>query len=54
MGATLQPLRGIEAGLTQLRGGAYDVLVPCAGPPEIRKSCQQLNELAGDPVTTLL
>jgi two-component system sensor histidine kinase UhpB len=46
VGATLQPLRGIEAGLTQLRGGAYDVLVPCAGPPEIRKSCQQLNELA--------
>lgn len=46
VGATLKPLRSIEAGLTRLRAGAYDVLVPCAGPPEIRQSCQQLNELA--------
>lgn len=46
VGATLKPLHRIEAGLTRLRAGAYDVLVPCDGPPEIRKSSRQLNELA--------
>ena len=46
VGATLRPLRGIETGLTQLRAGDYDVHLPCEGPPEIRKSCRELNDLA--------
>jgi two-component system sensor histidine kinase UhpB len=46
VGATLRPLRGIETGLTQLRAGNYDVRLLCEGPPEIRKSCRELNELA--------
>src|SRR6267142_1425215 len=44
--ATLRPLQGIETGLTELRAGNYDVRLPCEGPPEIRKSSQQLNDLA--------
>ena len=46
VGATLRPLRGIETGLTQLRAGDYDVHLLCEGPPEIRKSCRELNDLA--------
>lgn len=46
VGATLRPLHGIETGLTQLRAGNYNVHLPCEGPPEIRKSCQELNDLA--------
>jgi two-component system, NarL family, sensor histidine kinase UhpB len=46
VGATLKPLNGIARGLTQLRIGDYDVRLPCEGPPEIRKSCRELNDLA--------
>ena len=46
VGVTLRPLRGIETGLTQLRAGDYDVHLRCEGPPEIRKSCRELNDLA--------
>src|SRR5712675_874855 len=46
VGVTLRPLRGIETGLTQLRAGDYDVHLLCEGPPEIRKSCRELNDLA--------
>ncbi len=44
--ATLRPLHGIETGLTELRAGNYDVRLFCEGPPEIRKSCRELNYLA--------
>jgi len=46
VGATLKPLNGIARGLTQLRTGDYGVRLPCEGPPEIRKSCLELNDLA--------
>ncbi len=46
VGATLRPLHGIETGLTQLRAGNYDVRLLCEGPPEIRESCRELNDLA--------
>src|SRR5712691_10922016 len=46
VGATLRPLHGIETGLTELRAGNYDVRLFCEGPPEIRKSCRELNDLA--------
>src|SRR5258708_40155089 len=46
VGATLRPLNGIAAGLTRLRTGDYDVRLACEGPPEIRKSCLELNDLA--------
>ena len=46
VGATLRPLNGIAAGLTRLRTGDYAVQLACEGPPEIRKSCLELNDLA--------
>jgi two-component system sensor histidine kinase UhpB len=46
VGATLKPLNGIAAGLTRLRTGDYAVRLACEGPPEIRKSCLELNDLA--------
>ena len=44
--ATLRPLQEIETGLTQLRAGNYDVRLLSEGPPEIRKSSRELNDLA--------
>ena len=29
-----------------MREGNYDELIPASGPPEIRKSCEEANELA--------
>jgi two-component system sensor histidine kinase UhpB len=45
-GAALEPLRDLGAGLTRMRGGNYQELIPATGPPEIRKSCEEANELA--------
>jgi two-component system sensor histidine kinase UhpB len=45
-GAALRPLRDLAAGLTRIRDGDYGKLVVPAGPAEIRKSCEEVNELA--------
>jgi len=45
-GTALHPLAQLGAGLTRMRNGVYDVAIPLAGPPEIRKSCAEANELA--------
>jgi two-component system sensor histidine kinase UhpB len=45
-GALLRPLRQLGAGLTRIGKGEYDATIPIAGPPEIRKSCEEANELA--------
>ncbi len=45
-GAALRPLRDLGDGLTRMRQGDYGQLIPPAGPPEIRRSCEEANELA--------
>jgi two-component system, NarL family, sensor histidine kinase UhpB len=45
-GSTLRPLRNLGEGLTRMRKGDYDRLIPASGPPEIRQSCEEANELA--------
>jgi two-component system sensor histidine kinase UhpB len=45
-GAALRPLRDLGEGLTRIRKGNYGRLVVPAGPPEIRRSCEEANELA--------
>ncbi|MGY3447154.1 ATP-binding protein [Bradyrhizobium sp. USDA 4473] len=45
-GTALRPLTHLGAGLTRMRNGVYDTPIPLAGPPEIRKSCAEANELA--------
>ncbi len=45
-GAALGPLGDLERGLTRMRKGDYDHLIAPAGPPEIRQSAQEANELA--------
>src|SRR4051812_18999502 len=45
-GAALGPLQQLGAGLTRMRKGDYDHLIPLCGPPEIRKSSEEANELA--------
>jgi two-component system, NarL family, sensor histidine kinase UhpB len=46
VGAALRPLEQLGAGLTRMRRGNYNARIPLAGPPEIRRSCQEANELA--------
>jgi two-component system sensor histidine kinase UhpB len=46
VGAALRPLQDLGAGLTRMRNGNYDDLIPVSGPPEIRKSGEEANELA--------
>ena len=41
-----RPLRNLGEGLTRMRKGDYDHLIPASGPPEIRKSAEEANELA--------
>lgn len=41
-----RPLQHLGDGLTRMRGGDYAQLIIPAGPPEIRRSAQQANELA--------
>ena len=45
-GSALGPLDELSAGLTRMRTGRYDRLIPCFGPPEIRRSCEEANALA--------
>lgn len=50
--AALRPLRDLGTGLARLRDGHYTDRIACAGPPEIRESCDAANELA-DTLTRL-
>ena len=45
-GTALRPLTQLGAGLTRMRNGDYDAVIPLAGPPEIRRSCAEANQLA--------
>src|SRR5436309_2513164 len=45
-GATLGPLQNLGDGLTRMRQGDYEHLIPPTGPPEIRRSSEEANELA--------
>jgi two-component system sensor histidine kinase UhpB len=45
-GAAIRPLGQLQTGLSRLRAGDYDTEIPLAGPPEIRRSCDEANELA--------
>ncbi|MBO4225881.1 histidine kinase [Bradyrhizobium neotropicale] len=45
-GAVLRPLQDLGEGLTRMRGGDYKQLIPPSGPPEIRRSAEEANELA--------
>lgn len=45
-GTALRPLAQLGAGLTRMRNGDYDAVIPVAGPPEIRQSCEETNQLA--------
>ena len=45
VGAALQPLQDLGAGLTRMREGNYDDLIAVSGPPEIRRSSEEANEL---------
>jgi two-component system, NarL family, sensor histidine kinase UhpB len=42
----LRPLAQLGAGLARMQQGDYDSTIPLLGPPEIRKSCEEANELA--------
>lgn len=46
VGAALRPLQDLEAGLTRMRNGNYDELIPVSGPQEVRNSGEEANELA--------
>jgi two-component system sensor histidine kinase UhpB len=45
LGAALRPLQDLGEGLTRMRNGNYDDRIPESGPPEIRKSGEEANEL---------
>ena len=42
----LRPLTQLGAGLARMQRGDYDNQIPLLGPPEIRKSCEEANQLA--------
>jgi glucose-6-phosphate-specific signal transduction histidine kinase len=46
IGTALRPLAQLGAGLTRMGNGDYDTAIPMAGPPEIRRSCGEANQLA--------
>jgi two-component system, NarL family, sensor histidine kinase UhpB len=46
VGTALRPLQDLADGLTRIRNGDYGKPIPAAGPPEIRRSCEQANDLA--------
>ena len=43
--AILAPLQNLGHGLTLMRKGNYEHLIPATGPPEIRRSSEEANEL---------
>jgi two-component system sensor histidine kinase UhpB len=45
-GSALSPLQDLGEGLTRMRNGDYSRPIAVAGPPEIRRSCEEANELA--------
>ncbi|WP_074822786.1 MULTISPECIES: histidine kinase [Bradyrhizobium] len=45
-GAAVGPLQNLGEGLTRMRSGDYARLIPSSGPPEIRRSSEEANELA--------
>jgi two-component system, NarL family, sensor histidine kinase UhpB len=44
--SALRPLQSLGDGLTRMRSGDYEQPIAPGGPPEIRKSAQEANELA--------
>jgi|EndMetStandDraft_5_1072996.scaffolds.fasta_scaffold27943_3 two-component system sensor histidine kinase UhpB len=44
--SALRPLQNLGDGLTRMRTGDYEQPIAATGPPEIRKSAQEANELA--------
>ncbi|XSC43829.1 histidine kinase [Bradyrhizobium sp. RDT10] len=44
--SALRPLQNLGDGLTRMRTGDYEQPIPPGGPPEIRRSAQEANELA--------
>ena len=46
VGGVLHPLLDLGNGLTRMRDGRYHEAIPVTGPPEIRRSCTEANELA--------
>jgi two-component system sensor histidine kinase UhpB len=46
IGTALRPLQDLADGLTRMRNGDYSRPIPVAGPPEIRRSSEQANDLA--------
>ena len=46
VGAALQPLRELSTAISRLRDGDYGVEVACEGPPEMRRTCDEVNALA--------
>ena len=44
--SALRPLQSLGDGLTRMRSGDYEQPIASAGPPEIRKSAEEANELA--------
>ena len=44
--SALRPLQSLGDGLTRMRSGDYEQPIAPAGPPEIRKSAREANELA--------
>ncbi|GAA0005890.1 histidine kinase [Bradyrhizobium diazoefficiens] len=45
-GRTIRPMERLGAGLTRMREGDYDAIIPLTGPPEIRGYCREANQLA--------
>jgi two-component system sensor histidine kinase UhpB len=45
-GSALSPLQQLGEGLTRMRNGDYSRPITAGGPPEIRRSCEEANELA--------
>ncbi len=45
-GTALRPLAQLGAGLTRMRNGDFETAIAVAGPPEVRKSCEEANQLA--------
>jgi two-component system sensor histidine kinase UhpB len=46
VGAALKPLSELGDGLASLQHGDYAASIDCSGPPEIRRSCLAVNDLA--------
>jgi len=42
----LRPLQQLGAALARMQRGDYDSTIPLLGPPEVRKSCEEANQLA--------